>query len=104
MHVPSGRKPTTPAVAVSAVAASDNRLVPDTKMIFLGFGKYVRADRIYALEPLAADERGSGARTRVWVDGIPEPLVASRTERSILTEMGAVERRPRTAPQGENLF
>ena len=24
------------------------------RMIFLGFGKYVRADRIYALEPLAA--------------------------------------------------
>ena len=28
------------------------------RMIFLGFGKYVRADRIYALEPLV-DERGS---------------------------------------------
>ena len=58
------------------------------KMVFLGFGKYVRADRIYALEPLTGGERGGGRRTRVWVDGIPEAIVASRTERSILAEMG----------------
>ena len=57
-------------------------------MVFLGFGKYVRADRIYALEPLRGDERGGGRRTRVWVEGIPDALVASRTERTILLEMG----------------
>jgi hypothetical protein len=57
-------------------------------MIFLGFGKYARADKIYALEPLGGDERGSGRRTRVWVEGIPDPIVASRTERTILGEMG----------------
>ena len=74
------------------------------KMVFLGFGKYVRSDRIYAVEPLPGDERGSGARTRVWVEGIPEPLIASRTERAILGAMGAVPARPRPAPQDENLF
>jgi hypothetical protein len=58
------------------------------KMVFLGFGKYARADKIYALEPLRGDERGGGSRTRVWVEGIAEPLVASRTERSILAAMG----------------
>jgi hypothetical protein len=47
-----------------------------TRMVFLGFGKYARADRIYALEPLRGDERGDGRRTRVWVEGIVEPLVA----------------------------
>jgi hypothetical protein len=57
-------------------------------MVFLGFGKYVRADKIYALEPLAPEERGSGRRTRVWVDGIPEPIIASRTQRTILLDMG----------------
>ena len=57
-------------------------------MIFLGFGKYVRADRIYALEPIRGEERGGGKRTRVWVEGIAEPVVASRTERTILLEMG----------------
>ena len=72
-------------------------------MVFLGFGKYVRSDRIYAVEPII-DERGSGARTRVWVEGIPEPVIASRTERAILAEMGAVPARTRPAPQDENLF
>ena len=57
-------------------------------MVFLGFGKFVRADRIYALEPLTGDERGGGRRTRVWVDGVPDAIVASRTERTILLDMG----------------
>jgi hypothetical protein len=58
-------------------------------MVFLGFGKYARADKIYALEPLRGDERGDGKRTRVWVEGVVEPIVASRTERSILQAMGS---------------
>ena len=58
------------------------------RMISLGFGKWARADRIYALEPLEGADRGHGRRTRVWVEGLPEPLVASRTERTILAEMG----------------
>ena len=58
-------------------------------MIFLGFGKYARADKIYALEPLAEGERGHGARTRVWVEGIADPIIASRTERAIVSSMGA---------------
>ena len=58
------------------------------KMVFLGFGKYVRADKIYALEPISGGERGGGHRTRVWVEGIPDPIVASRTERSVMREMG----------------
>lgn len=59
-------------------------------MVFLGFGKYVRADRIYALEPITGDDRGSGRRTLVWVEGIPEPIVASRTQETILDEIEAV--------------
>jgi hypothetical protein len=58
------------------------------RMIFLGFGKYARADRIYALEPLAEGERGHGRRTRVWIEGVPDPIIASRTERTILHDMG----------------
>ena len=60
-------------------------------MIFLGYGKYVRADRIYALEPISEDQRGDGRRTRVWVEGIPEPMIASRTEKTILAEMAEAE-------------
>jgi hypothetical protein len=58
------------------------------RMVFLGFGKYARADKIYALEPILGDERGGGRRTRVWVEGVEEPLLASRTERTILHDMG----------------
>ena len=64
---------------------ADNRA---PRMIFLGFGKWARSDRIYALEPLAEGERGHGRRTRVWIEGVPDPVIASRTERSILHEMG----------------
>jgi hypothetical protein len=65
-------------------------------MVFLGFGKYVRADRIYALEPITGDDRGNGRRTLVWVEGIPEPVVASRTQETILEEMA----READAPRG----
>jgi hypothetical protein len=58
-------------------------------MIFLGFGKYARADKIYALEPIVGGERGNGRRTLVWVEGIAEPVVASRTQETIIEEMDA---------------
>jgi hypothetical protein len=71
------------------VFACDNqRMAEPPTMVFLGFGKFVRADKIYALEPLRGGERGGGRRTRVFVEGIAEPIIASRTERSILAEMG----------------
>ena len=57
-------------------------------MVFLGFGKYARADKIYAIEPIRDDRRGHGRRTLVWVEGVAEPIVASRTERTILADMG----------------
>jgi len=71
-------------------------------MVALGFGKYVRADRIYALEPLEGGERGHGARTRVWVEGIADPIVASRSERAILADMTGSQARGRKRPDGEN--
>jgi hypothetical protein len=57
-------------------------------MIFLGFGKYARADKIYAVEPLGEGDRGHGRRTKVWIEGVPDPIIASRTERTILQDMG----------------
>jgi hypothetical protein len=75
---------------VLARSRSDNQKDMDArpKMVFLGFGKYARADRIYALQPITDEERGSGRRTLVWVEGIPDPIVASRTERTVLFDMG----------------
>jgi hypothetical protein len=60
----------------------------EVKMVFLGFGKWARSDRIYALQPITGDDRGGGRRTLVWVEGIADPVVASRTERTILHDMG----------------
>jgi hypothetical protein len=59
------------------------------RMISLGYGKWVRADRVYALVPMGADERGDGRRTYVHVEGVVEPLVASRSERAIVTDVEA---------------
>jgi hypothetical protein len=59
------------------------------RMIALGYGKFARADRIFAVVPIESDERGDGRRTYVHVDGLGEPLVASRSERAILTDLEA---------------
>jgi hypothetical protein len=57
-------------------------------MIALGFGKFARSDRIFALEPLIGADRGDGHRTRVWIEGVADPIIASRTEQTILRDMG----------------
>jgi hypothetical protein len=79
----------------------------DPRMIPIGYGKYVRADRVYALVPLEGDERREGRRTYVHVDGLAEPIVASRSEKAILTdvetalaEAAGIPRR-RRAPAGQ---
>jgi hypothetical protein len=61
----------------------------DPRMIPLGYGKFVRADRVYALVPLEGPERQDGRRTYVHVDGLAEPVVASRSERAILADVEA---------------
>jgi hypothetical protein len=84
----------------------------DPRMVSLGYGKYVKADRIYALVPIEAADRGDGRRTYVHVDGLDQPIVASRSERAILTDVEAalteaagVTRRRRTGGKDqENLF
>jgi len=80
-------------------------------MVALGYGKFVRADRVFALVPIDRDERGDGRRTYVHVEGIAEPLVASRSERAIMTdvetalaESAGVPRRRRAAAQQESLL
>jgi hypothetical protein len=76
----------------------------DPRMVPLGYGKFVRADRVFALVPLERDERRDGRRTYVHVDGLSEPIVASRSERAImadveqaLAEAAGIPRRRRTA-------
>ena len=60
------------------------------RMVFLGYGKYWRSDAIVGLMPIEED-RGPRRRTNVFVEGHAEPIVASRTEQSILEDMGATD-------------
>jgi hypothetical protein len=55
-------------------------------MVPLGYGKYVRSDRVVGLDPIEVD-RGPGRRTWVYVEDIPEPFVASRSETAILRDL-----------------
>jgi len=58
-----------------------------TPLIALGYGKYVRADRVFALIPLEGPQRGDGRRTLVHVEGIGEPIIASRSEGAIARDL-----------------
>ena len=78
-------------------------------MVSLGYGKLVRADRVYAMVPLPPEERGDGRRTYVHVDGMAEPLVASRSEKAILadveealTEAAGMPRQRRQTARGQD--
>ena len=63
-------------------------------MVPLGYGKFVRADRVYALVPLEGAERKDGRRTYVHVDGLsrrhsaPPPLDARAGEPALSAESG----------------
>jgi hypothetical protein len=79
------------------------------RMVALGYGKFVRADRVFAVVPIEAGERGDGRRTYVHVEGVAEPMVASRSERAILADVDAAltdaagipRRRARGVREGE---
>jgi hypothetical protein len=58
---------------------------PD-RMVYLGYGKYWRSDAIVGLMPIEED-RGPGRRTQVYTATLEDPLVASRSEQAILTDM-----------------
>src|SRR6266581_3980112 len=60
------------------------------RMVFLGYGKYWRSDRIVGMVPIE-DDRGPGRRTDVFVEDRAQPIVASRTEDAILADLGATD-------------
>jgi hypothetical protein len=69
--------------------------------VSLGLGRFVRADRVLALEPIEGDERGPGNRTRVWLDGLAQPIVAARSETAILADLGgAAQEAPEQRERG----
>ena len=99
--------PPSPAALAAIVTWMPKR---DPRMIPLGYGKFVRADRVFALVPLEGADRRDGRRTYVHVDGLTEPVVASRSERAILADVetalaeAAGLPRRRRAPGQESLL
>jgi len=55
-------------------------------LVSLGYGKYVRSDRVTAVVPIE-EQRGPGRRTFVYVEGQTDPLVASRAEDSVVRDL-----------------
>jgi hypothetical protein len=60
-------------------------------MVPLGYGKFARSDKIISLERIE-DERGPGRRTVVNVEQVKSPIIASKTENSILASMVEIPR------------
>ncbi|MGH8928237.1 MAG: hypothetical protein ACRDWH_07790 [Acidimicrobiia bacterium] len=60
--------------------------VQSGQLVALGYGRYVRSDDVIAVEPIT-EGRGPGRRSLVWVRGIPDPLVASRAEGSVVDDL-----------------
>ncbi len=68
----------------------------------LGLGRFVRFDRVIAIEPITGEERGPGKRTLVWVEGLDRPLIAARSEGALLGDLGgAVARSASPAPDDD---
>ncbi len=55
-------------------------------MVALGYGKYFKSDSIVGLEPIE-EGRGPGNRTRVYVENLSDPVIASRSESTILRDL-----------------
>jgi hypothetical protein len=56
------------------------------QLVSLGYGTYVRSDDVIVVERIQ-EGRGPGRRSMVWVRGVPEPLVASRSEGAIVDDL-----------------
>jgi hypothetical protein len=69
----------------------------------LGYGKYVRSDRVTAIVPIE-DDRGPGRRTYVYVEDQVEPLVASRAEDSVVRDLVSEPREVTRSRQQEEIL
>jgi hypothetical protein len=69
-----------------AGAEEDVMRIQVGQLVALGYGTYVRSDEVVAVEPIT-EGRGPGRRSFVWVRGLPEPLVGSRAEGSVVDDL-----------------
>jgi hypothetical protein len=55
-------------------------------LVHLGYGKYVRSEQVTAIVPIEED-RGPGRRSFVYLQGQAQPIVASRTEDTLVRDL-----------------
>lgn len=60
--------------------------VQSGRLVSLGYDKFVRSDDVMAVEPLT-EGRGPGRRSLVWVRGVEDPIVASRSVTAIVDDL-----------------
>ena len=60
--------------------------IQSDQLVSLGYGRFVRSGEVVAIAPII-EGRGPGRRTNVWVRGLADPLVASRSERAIADDL-----------------
>src|SRR5262245_14117433 len=56
------------------------------QMVALGYGRYFRSESIVGIEPIE-EGRGPRRRTHVYIEGVPQAVVASRSDGAILRDM-----------------
>ncbi len=78
------------------------KIMPST-LVHLGYGKYVRSDRVTAVVPIE-EERGPGRRTLVHLEDQQEPLIASRAEDSIIRDLVQEPREVTQARQQQDIL
>lgn len=69
-----------------AKGMTNSMKINSSVLVHLGFGKYVRSDRVTALIPVE-EERGPGRRTFVYLEGQRDPIVAARAEDTIARDL-----------------
>lgn len=77
--------------------------IQSSTLVHLGFGKYVRSDRVTAIVPIEED-RGPGRRTMVQLEGQVDPIVASRAEDSIVRDLVQEPREVTQARQQQEIL
>jgi hypothetical protein len=83
---------------VQTTAKEDFMRIEKGIAVPLGYGKFFRSESIVGLEPVE-ENRGPGRRTKVYIENLEEPIIASRSENAILGDMTGEPREALKAQQ-----
>jgi hypothetical protein len=85
------------------IQTGDDMRIQTGILVPLGYGKYVRSDRVTSVVPIEED-RGPGRRTFVFVEDQREPIVASRAEDSVIRDLVREPREVTRAVQQQDIL